>query len=68
MNTEEWLKEMQELLNKCPSGHWLFCDGELHLMKYKNKRGDRAVLRSGAMDQNYIVGSLDGPEMDGGDW
>lgn len=67
MEKDEWLKKMQHLLNECPKGHWLFCDGNLHLMKYKQNR-ERAITESGGMDQNYIVGTLSGPEMDGGDW
>lgn len=32
----------------------------------KNK--ERAETKFGAMDQDYAVGTLTGPEMDGGDW
>ena len=67
MDKKQWLEKMQSLMDKCPDGHWLFCDGNLHLMRYeKNKK--RATTKFGAMDQDYKVGTLTGPEMDGGDW
>jgi len=66
---DKWLLRMQECLNDCPNGHWLFAaDGGLYLMKY-NSDGARMLIEGGAMDPNAVVGKkLTGPEIDGGDW
>lgn len=64
---EKWLKRAKRLLKDTPKGCWIFVDGNFHLMRCK-EGGGRAVLWHDGMDQDYIVGTVSGPDMDGGDW
>ncbi len=66
---DTWLRQMQDCLNACPVGYWLFAaDNGLFLME-KNPDGTRKIKKTGGMDSQAIAGKkLTGPEIDGGDW
>ncbi len=79
-----FIKKLQKLMDKAPKTLWFFSGDScgLHVMKYKGftskGHGIRAVHplnldystteRGGGMDQAYCIGTIKGPEFEGGDW
>jgi len=65
---QRWIRRMRACVEDCPAHHWLFAsETGLHLMSYA-ENDERAVLPCGGMDQEAIVATFSGPEIDGGAW
>lgn len=69
MKKEQWVVELQKLLDCAPKNYWLFMsEGGLHLMKM-GKNGKPVETEHGGMDQNYIDTAFHcSIPMDGGGW
>jgi hypothetical protein len=68
----KWLKRLEKLIAAQPPGTWVFVDGggwgaTINLMKF-NADGKKALAPSGGYDQEYILGTVETVNWDGGGW
>jgi hypothetical protein len=66
------IRKLKALAKTWPDSLWLFAaNGSLHVMRTKPD-GSRATLKDDSigigMDQDYIVETIHGISVDGGDW
>lgn len=57
---------LQKLMKRWPKSLWLFSNGTMHIMKYKDD-GKRA-MNGGSVDAKFCVSSISGVLSEGGDW
>jgi hypothetical protein len=61
------IASLKRLASRWPESLWLFSNGMSVTIMRSGRSGEAVTDQSGAMDQEYIVGSVNIPN-DGGDW
>lgn len=61
------IERLQKVFKNWPESLWLFNNGTMCVMK-KNKQGERVFTKSGGVDSNYCIDTIDNIHSEGGDW
>lgn len=67
LTEEQAVKALQDLADRWPDTLWLFNNGDMHVMRL-TADGEPAMTRSGGVDSDYCIATIDNLHSEGGGW